>query len=149
MSRARVAVLSAVSTKVSVTKVVAEFGISRRQLTRLIGAYRRGGLDALAPRSRRPRSNPKATPVEVRKRVIELRQRLTADGLDAGSETIRWHLEQEGLQVLSSSTIRRILHQAGLVTSQPRKRPLSSYIDFQADQRQRDVAVGLHANPAG
>jgi hypothetical protein len=36
--------------------------------------------------------------------------------------------------VLSTSTIRRILHQAGLITPQPRKRPRSSYIRFQADQ---------------
>ena len=134
MSRARVAVLKAVSTKASVTEVAAEFGISRRQLTRLIAAYRQGGLDALQPRSRRPRSNPNATPVEVRERVIALRRQLTADGLDAGPETIRWHLEQEGLRVLSTSTIRRILHQAGLITPQPRKRPRSSYLRFQAAQ---------------
>lgn len=134
MSRARVAVLKAVSTKASVTEVAAEFGISRRQLTRLIAAYRQGGLDALQPRSRRPLSNPKATPMEVRERVIELRRRLIADGLDAGPETIRWHLGQEGLRVLSTSTIRRILRQAGLVTPQPHKRPRSSYIRFQAAQ---------------
>ena len=134
MSRARVAVLKAVSTQASVTEVAAEFGFSRRQLTRLIAAYRQGGLDALEPRSRRPRSNPKATPVQVRERVIALRCRLVADGHDAGPETIRWHLEQEGLRVLSTSTIRRILHQAGLVAPAPRKRPRSSYIRFQAAQ---------------
>jgi transposase InsO family protein len=134
MSRARVAVLKAVSTKASISEVAAEFGFSRRQLTRLLAAYREGGLDALEPRSRRPRSNPKATPVEVRARVIELRRQLTADGLDAGPETIRWHLQRESLRVLSTSTIRRILHQAGLVTTAPRKRPRSSYIRFQADQ---------------
>jgi transposase InsO family protein len=66
--------------------------------------------------------------------VIELRTRLVAEGLDAGPVTIAWHLEREGLRVLSTSTIRRILHQAGLVTPQPRKRPRSSYIRFQAAQ---------------
>jgi len=60
--------------------------------------------------------------------------RLTADGLDAGPETIRWHLEQEQLRVLSTSTIRRILHDAGLIVPEPRKRPRSSYIRFQAAQ---------------
>ena len=134
MSRARVAVLKAVSTPATVGEVAAEFGFSRRQLTRLIAAYRVGGLDALESRSRRPRSNSRATPVEVRERVIELRCQLVADGLDAGPETIRWHLEGEGLRVLSTSTIRRILHQAGLVKPAPRKRPRSSYIRFQAAQ---------------
>jgi len=66
--------------------------------------------------------------------VIELRGQLTADGLDAGPETIRWHLAQAGLTVPSTSTIRRILLQAGLITPQPRKRPRSSYIRFQATQ---------------
>jgi transposase InsO family protein len=66
--------------------------------------------------------------------VIGLRAQLTADGLDAGPVTIAWHLEREGLAALSTSTIRRILHQAGLITPQPRKRPRSSYIRFQAAQ---------------
>jgi transposase InsO family protein len=134
MSRARVAVLRVVSKELTVGESAAEYGFSRRQLFRLLAAYRQGGLEALKPRSRAPKTNPEQTPPEVRARVIELRQRLTADGLDAGPETIRWHLEQEQLRVLSTSTIRRILHQAGLVTPQPRKRPRSSYIRFQAEQ---------------
>lgn len=48
--------------------------------------------------------------------------------------TIAWHLEQEGLTAPSTSTIRRILHQAGLITPEPRKRPRSSYTRFQAAQ---------------
>jgi transposase InsO family protein len=70
----------------------------------------------------------------VRERVVELRCLLIADGADAGPETIRWHLGNEGLRVLSTSTIRRILHQAGLIKPEPRKRPRSSYIRFQAVQ---------------
>jgi transposase InsO family protein len=134
MSRARVAVLQVVSNRLSVTAAAAEHGISRRHLHRLLVRYRDGGLDALEPRSRRPKTTPIATPETVRERVIELRLQLTADGLDAGPVTIAWHLEREGLRVLSTSTIRRILHQAGLITAQPRKRPRSSYIRFQADQ---------------
>ena len=134
MSRARVAVLKAVSTQASITEVAAEFGISRRQLTRLIAAYRQGGLDALEPRSRRPHNTPIKTPEIVRDRVIELRRQLTADGLDAGAVTIAWHLEQEGLKAPAPATISRIISQAGLISPQPRKRPRSSYIRFQAAQ---------------
>jgi transposase InsO family protein len=134
MSRARVAVLQVVSNQLSVTAAAAEYGISRRHLHRLLVRYRDGGLHALEPRSRRPKTTPIATPETVRERVIELRLRLTADGLDAGPVTIAWHLEREGLRVLSTSTIRRILHQAGLISAQPRKRPRSSYIRFAADQ---------------
>jgi transposase InsO family protein len=58
---------------------------------------------------------------------------LTAAGWDAGPVTIAWHLEQAGLHVPSTSTIRRILHAAGLVTPEPRKRPRSSCRRFEAD----------------
>jgi transposase InsO family protein len=134
MSRARVAVLQVVSDQLSVTAAAAEYGFSRRHLHRLLARYRAGGLDAVEPRSRRPNGSSRATPPEVRQRVLELRLQLTADGLDAGPETIRWHLEQEQLRVLSTSTIRRILHHAGLIVPEPRKRPRSSYIRFEAAQ---------------
>ena len=60
------------------------------------------------------------------------RAELTAGGLDAGPATIAWHLEREGLPAPSTSTIRRILHAAGLVVPEPRKRPRSSWIRFEA-----------------
>src|SRR5438067_5136480 len=134
MSRARVAVLQIVSKQLSVTAAAAEYPISRRHLHRLLGRYREGGLDALQPRSRRPLSNSAATPPAIRERVLELRSRLTADGLDAGPVTIAWQLEREGLPAPSTSTIRRILHAAGLITPQPRKRPRSSYTRFEMAQ---------------
>ena len=134
MSRTRVAVLQVVSEQLSVAQAAAEYGFSRRHLHRLLARYRSGGLDALEPRSRRPASNSKATPERVRERILELRLALSADGCDAGPVTIAWHLDREGLGVPSTSTIRRILHQAGLITPEPRKRPRSSYTRFQAAQ---------------
>ena len=70
----------------------------------------------------------------MRERIVELRLQLTSDGLDAGPVTIAWHLEQEGHRAPSTSTIRRILHAAGLVIPEPRKRPRSSYHRFDAAQ---------------
>jgi transposase InsO family protein len=134
MSRARVAVLHVVSKQLTITAAAAEYGISRRHLHRLLARYREGGMDALEPRSRRPKTTPIATPETVRQRVIELRGQLTADGLDAGPVTIGWQLEREGLPALSTSTIRRILHAAGLITPEPRKRPRSSYTRFEMAQ---------------
>src|SRR5881275_2846181 len=134
MSRARVAVLKAVSGQLSVTAAAADYGYSRRHLHRLLARYREGGLVALEPRSRRPRSSPHATSPDVRERVIELRSQLIADGLDAGPHTIGWHLEQEGHKPPAPATISRIVHQAGLITPQPRKRPRSSYARFEMAQ---------------
>jgi transposase InsO family protein len=134
MSRARVAVLKVISRELSVTAAAAEYGYSRQHLHRLIARYRAGGLDAVEPRSRRPKSNPQATEDKVREFIIRTRLELTAAGWDAGPVSIAWQLEQAGLHVPSTSTIRRVLHAAGLITPEPRKRPRSSYLRFQAAQ---------------
>jgi transposase InsO family protein len=134
MSKARVAVLQVVSQQLSVTEAAEKHGISRRQLHRLLARYREGGLDALEPRSRAPKSRPTTTPDLVRDRIVELRRELVAGGSDAGPHTIAWHLEQEGHRPPAPSTISRILSAAGLVIAAPRKRPRSSYIRFEAAQ---------------
>jgi transposase InsO family protein len=134
MSKHQVVVLKIVAKQLTVAEAATEYGISRRHLHRLLARYRQDGLDALEPRSRRPHSNPATTPDAVRDRIVELRQKLTGTGRDAGPVTIAWHLEQEHLHVPSTSTIRRILDTAGLVTPEPLKRPRSSYIRFEAAQ---------------
>jgi transposase InsO family protein len=126
--------LQVVSKQLTVTEAAAQYGFSRRHLHRLLARYRDGGLDALEPRSRRPKSNPAATSDQVRERVIELRGELAANGSDAGPVTIAWHLERERLKAPAPSTISRILSRAGLIDAQPRKRPRSSYTRFEAAQ---------------
>jgi transposase InsO family protein len=132
MSKHRVAVLKVVTQQLSVTAVAAEYGMSRQHLHRLLRRYRDGGLESLEPRSRRPRTNPGRTSDQVHERVIALRTEPTSRGLDAGPVTIAWHLGREGLAIPSTSTIRRILHAASLVVPEPRKRPRSSWIRFEA-----------------
>ena len=107
--------------------------MTRQWVHTLIRRYQTEGLDGLSPRSKAPASRPGTTSEAVRDRILQLRKDLTAAGADAGPETIAWHLQQEGLQVPSTSTIRRILHAHGLVIPEPKKRPKSSYIRFEAD----------------
>jgi len=153
MSKARVAVLKVITHQLTVTAAAAEYGYSRQHLHRLLARYREGGLDAVDPRSRRPQSNSAATPTLVRERIVQLRLQLVTDGLDAGPVTIAWHLEQEGHRPPSTSTIRRILHTAGLITPEPRKRPRSSYRRFVAAQPnecwQSDFTHWHLSNPDG
>ncbi len=54
--------------------------------------------------------------------------------MDAGPVTIASHLTAENGTAPSTSTIRRILHRAGLVVPTPKKRPRSSLRRFAADQ---------------
>lgn len=132
MSKHRVAVLKVVSSQLSVTAAAATYGISRQHLHRLLARYRDGGLDALEPRSRRPTSSPGRIPDAVRDAIVSLRTGLTAQGHDAGPATIAWHLDRDGLGTPSTSTIRRVLHAAGLVVPEPRKRPRSPWVRFEA-----------------
>ena len=55
-------------------------------------------------------------------------------GLDAGADTIGWHLTHRHDTRLSRATINRFLVRHGAVTPEPAKRPKSSCIRFQADQ---------------
>ena len=91
-------------------------------------------MDALEPRSRRPKTTPAQTSEQVRRRVIELRARLVADGLDGGPVTIVWHLEQEGLSAPSPSTIHRILEGAGLIMPRATQTPRQRTCGFRAGQ---------------
>ena len=134
MSKARVIVLSVIEQGMSKAEAARRFGVSRRWVHTLVSRYQAGGLDALEPRSRKPHTSAQATPASVRERIIELRQQLVADGLDAGPVTIAWHLEREGTTVPAISTIRRTITAAGLVAPEPTKRPKSSYIRFAAHQ---------------
>jgi transposase InsO family protein len=117
----------------TVAQAAAKFGVSRQWVHQLVQRYRLGGAAAVLPQSKAPKSRPHTTTEAVRARIIVLRQALVADGADAGPETIAWHLAREGYQVPSTSTIQRLLRAAGLVTPQPKKRPKSSYIRFQAE----------------
>jgi transposase InsO family protein len=134
MSKARVIVLAVVLQGLTKAEAAEQYKVSRQWVHTLVTRYNEGGLEALEPRSRRPASNPKATPSDTADRIVELRKQLDADGLDAGPVTIAEHLTQEGIRAPSTSTIRRILHGAGLVVPEPKKRPRSSLHRFAADQ---------------
>jgi transposase len=109
------------------------YGVSRGWVSKLVVRYRAEGEAAFVPRSRRPGRSPTALPEATVRLIIELREKLTAAGLDAGPDTIAWHLTQHHTLVASVVTISRYLTRAGLVTAQPKKRPKSSYIRFQAE----------------
>ena len=107
----------------TIAQAAAKFGVSRQWVHQLVQRYRTGGVAAVLPQSKAPKSQPRPTSPAVRERIIALRQALVADGADAGPVTIAWHLGREGFQVPSTSTIRRILHQAGLVVPHPKNAP--------------------------
>jgi transposase InsO family protein len=116
-----------------VRDVAAQYGVCESWLFELLARYRVEGEAAFEPRSRRPKTVANATPPETVDLILELREKLTATGLDAGPDTIKWHLEHHHSTVVSRATISRYLAKAGLVVPEPKKRPKSSYIRFAAE----------------
>ncbi len=133
MSLRRVVVLSVVLEGRTQAETARVYGVSKATVSRWVARYRAEGDAAFEPRSRRPRTTPAAVPDEVVELVVNLRAELAGQGLDAGPHTICRHLAQRHQIEVSPSTVRRRLAELGLVEANPKKRPKSSYVRFEAD----------------
>jgi transposase len=133
----------------SVRAVALATGRSKSWVQRHVTLYREGGEEALVPRKRGPKVPANLTSAVLEDRIVAWRKHLGEDGLDAGARTIAWHLNQEGGPVPALSTIHRILRRRDLVVPQPQKRPRSSWLRFESDLPQRDLAVRPDALASG
>jgi transposase InsO family protein len=131
-SKARLVITALFVDHQTPAEVAARYGVHRAWVYKLKARYEAEGETALEPRSRRPKTSPGALAPEVVDLIVRLRKELADAGLDAGSETIAWHLEHHHGHRVSRSTISRHLTAAGLVIPEPKKRPKSSYIRFEA-----------------
>lgn len=133
MSKRRL-VITAVLAGTSQSEAARSYGVSQGWISRLMARYAAEGEAAFEPRSRAPKTRPAATAPATVELVLGLRKKLAESGLDAGADTIGWHLQHHHDITLSRATINRILTRAGQMTPTPSKRPKSSYIRFEADQ---------------
>src|SRR5215204_2717877 len=133
MSKARLIITAVVVEGRSQHEIARAYGINQSWVSRLVARYRAQGEAAFEPRSRRPKTSPTAIPLATVRLITELRGKLTAAGLDAGPDTIAWHLAHHHSISVSAATISRYLTRLGLVTPQPTKRPKASYQRFQAE----------------
>ena len=127
-------VITAVLAGSSQSEVARTYGVSQGWISRLMTRYRTEGEAAFEPRSRAPRTSPSATASPTVDLVLGLRKKLSEAGLDAGADTIDWHLRHHHRTELSRATINRILVRAGAVVADPSKRPKASYLRFEAAQ---------------
>lgn len=132
MTLNRLLITSVVIENRPVRDVAAQYGVSQSWLYELLARYRAEGEAAFEPRSRRPHRVPTTVPTATVDLILELREKLTAAGLDAGPDTISWHLTHHHGVTVSRATIARYLTRHGLVTPEPKKKPRSSYIRFAA-----------------
>src|SRR6516162_5553681 len=133
MSIARVVIAAVVLEGRPKSAVARDYGVSRRWVQILVARYLAEGEAAFEPRSRRPHASPRRTSQAAEDAIVALRKELAGAGLDAGAETIAWHLRARAGAAPSAATIWRILSRRGLVTPQPHKRPRSSWHRFTAD----------------
>jgi transposase InsO family protein len=132
MSKARLVITAVIVEGRSQGEAARAYGVSQGWVSRLVARYRAEGGAAFEPRSRRPKASPTATSASTVELIVRLRKRLSEQGLDAGPDTLAWHLRQHHQLAVSRATISRYLTAHGLVTPQPKKRPRSSYVRFQA-----------------
>jgi hypothetical protein len=115
------------------SEVARSCGVARSWVCALLARYQAEGEAAFEPRSRRPKTSPSAISPDTVELIIWLRKELAGQGLDAGPQTIAWHLEHHHQLKVPAATISRYLSRQGLVTPDPSKRPRSSCIRFQAE----------------
>jgi transposase InsO family protein len=133
MSKARLVITAVMIEKRPVSEVARSYGVARSWIYTLLARYAAEGETAFEPRSRRPRTSPAALSAEAAELIVRLRKELAGQGLDAGPDTIGWHLREHHQVTVSPATISRYLSRAGLVVPDPAKRPRSSYVRFAAE----------------
>ncbi len=134
MSKARLVITAVITEHRSQSEAARAYGVSQGWISRLVARYRAEGEAAFEPRSRRPKTSPAAIADTTAELIVALRKELAGTGLDAGPDTIAWHLAHHHQVRVSPATISRYLARAGLVVPEPRKRPKSSYLRFEAEQ---------------
>lgn len=122
MSKRKLVITAITQMGLSQAEAARRYEVPEPTISRWMAHYRAEGPAAFEPRSRRPKSNPAATPPAVIEAILAERDRLTVSGHDAGPETISWHLQQTRTTAPSRATIARILSRAGRVRPEPKKK---------------------------
>jgi len=116
-----------------IKELAEQHGVSASWAFKLLRRYRLEGEAGLEKRSCRPKTSPTRIADTWEDEIVALRKELLDLGVDAGAETIHYHLLKRYGDAPSVSTIWRVLKARGFVTPQPHKRPKSSYTRFVAD----------------
>lgn len=94
----------------------------QRSLERWVSNYKKYGEKGLEPKSTRPKTNPKETPIWLKEKVLEMRK-----GTKLCALKLHWKLEKQGLDI-HERTIGKILKTEGLVKKYRIKKVKYKYI---------------------
>lgn len=108
--------------EISIKNLVKVCPYSERSIKRWIKMLREGGMEALEPKSTRPKTQPNETPIHIKERVIDLRKETKLC-----AKKLHWRLKKQGL-IVPVSTIGKILKDENLVRKYRVKRIKYKYI---------------------
>ncbi len=94
--------------EISIKDMVKVCPFSERSLKYWLTAFKEYGIDGLENKSRRPKTNPRETPIRIKERIVELRKDKKECALK-----IQWDLQDEGIDI-HFQTIQKIIKIEGL-----------------------------------
>ena len=118
---------------VSISELCKQLGISRPSYYKVKKRYLAEGNKALNPHSRAPKTPARIHGDRTREVVLRLRERLRKSGWDNGPQSIWFEgvdTAEFGEAIPSVATIGRILAEAGMTKTNPRKRPRGAWMRF-------------------
>lgn len=101
-------VLPIINKEVRLVDVAKVCPYSQRSLERWIALYKSKGQKALEPKTTRPKTNPKETPIWLKEKIIDLRKKNKKCSLK-----LSWELKENGIKV-HYQTIAKIIKNEGL-----------------------------------
>lgn len=98
------------------------FPNGQRTLERWVANYKKYGIEGLTPKSTRPKSQPNETPIRIKERIIELREKTKLC-----AEKLNYKLAKENIDI-SDRVIGKIIKAEGLVRKYRTKKLKYKYI---------------------
>ncbi len=108
--------------EISIKNLVKVCPYGERSIKRWLCDFRHGGIEALEPKSTRPKTQPNETPIRIKERVIDLRKETKLC-----AKKLHWRLKKQEL-IVPVSTIGKILKDENLVRKYRVKRVKYKYI---------------------
>jgi transposase InsO family protein len=115
-------VLPVINKKIKLADATLVCPHGQRTLERWVAAYKKFGHGGLKPKSTRPKSSPKDTPIRLKEYILDLRKQTKKSAVK-----LHWQLEKEHVKI-HERTIGKFLKQEGLVRRYRVKRVKYKYI---------------------
>lgn len=115
-------VLPVVNREIKLCDAVKVFPYGKRSLERWVSVYKKFGAGGLEPKSTRPRTSPKETPIRIKEEIIALRKKEKIC-----ARKLAWDLEDKGIAI-HERTIGKVLKREGLTRKYRTKRVKYKYL---------------------